>query len=387
MTKLLQIALLFFLLTYYLLAQTLEARISNARVVGDEFLWDVEVNRTDFWGTGGDAYLGNCDFYFYINASGFTSANPTLTNIHTALDGNGSYPFETGRPNGSQCYVALTWDSFGGGLPWAPPLNSWELLYTASLPIADTNENSGLAWFVSSTGFSRASDNALIKVLSLDGQADISLPVELSNFSANFVNNQVQLSWTTESELDNLGFEILRSQEQEGNYTRISSYRNNEELKGSGNSSTQKTYSFIDNSITSAGTYWYKLVDTDYAGMKTSHPPVSVSITANELRSIAGEFPTKFKLHQNYPNPFNPSTKIAFDIPEQISGEESANIIIFNSLGMAVKRLYSGNITPGRFQLTWDGKSDAGVSLPTGIYFTKLFLKNHNQTIKMTLLK
>jgi len=389
MTKLLQVVLLFFLFTSYLLAQTLAARISNARVEGSEFKWDIEINRTDDWGSGGgnDA-LGNSDFYFFVNVDGFSSSNPTLTNIHASIDGNDNFIFTTGRAgSGSQCYVALAHDGYGGGTDWYPPLNSWELLFTVSLPITNTLENSGLAWHESSTGFARANTQPLTAVLSVDGQADISLPVELTNFNANFIDDHIHLNWTTESELNNLGFEILRSDEQHENYSLISTYLNNEDLEGSGNSSAQKTYSFIDNTISSAGTYWYKLVDTDYSGMKTSHPPISVTISSSELLSIEGEFPTEFKLHQNYPNPFNPSTKISFDIPDQISGKDKASILIFNSLGMVVKRLYSGNIAPGRFQLTWDGKSDAGVSLPTGIYFTKLILKNHNQTIKMTLLK
>ena len=37
------------------------------------------------------------------------------------------------------------------------------------------------------------------------------LPVQLSHFSAKIVKDQVVINWTTESELDNAGFNILRS--------------------------------------------------------------------------------------------------------------------------------------------------------------------------------
>jgi len=36
------------------------------------------------------------------------------------------------------------------------------------------------------------------------------LPVELTNFDAMFVGNKVQLNWTTATEVNNYGFEILR---------------------------------------------------------------------------------------------------------------------------------------------------------------------------------
>ena len=78
------------------------------------------------------------------------------------------------------------------------------------------------------------------------------------------------------------------------------------------------------------------------------------------LTSVSANIPTEYKLHQNYPNPFNPSTRIRFDIPRVQAGRMEASLMIYNSLGQVVRRLYSGEIGAGSFELEWDGRSDAG---------------------------
>ena len=375
-------------LTSFAFAQTLAARITNARVVGSDFKWDIEINRTDDWGTGGgNDILGNCDFYFYVNVNGFTSSNPVVSNIHSSLDGNPNYSFATGRSaGGSQCYVALSYDQFGFGTNWYPPLNSWQLLFTVTLTISNSSENSGLAWNESSTGFSRANNQPLTAVLSINGSADISLPVQLVNFSAINDNGLVKLSWVTESELDNLGFEILRSNSENDNYAVIASYADNEALEGSGNSSVQKSYAFVDNTLSEAGTYWYKLVDVDYAGRRTEHDPVSVSLSVEDIKNISGGLPTAYQIYQNYPNPFNPTTTLSFDIPQQMRSG-TVNLSVYDITGRRVRTLYQEAAVGGTYQITWDGRNTNGRLLASGIYYAVLKTTDFSKAIKMTLLK
>ena len=61
--------------------------------------------------------------------------------------------------------------------------------------------------------------------------SDLSLPAELSSFTALFENTGVLLEWITESEIDNLGFFIDRRLKGQENWERVSSYQNNEDLK------------------------------------------------------------------------------------------------------------------------------------------------------------
>ncbi len=92
---------------------------------------------------------------------------------------------------------------------------------------------------------------------------------------------------------------------------------------------------------------------------------------------------TKFSLSQNYPNPFNPETQIRFSV----SDGRPALLTIFNSLGQKVRTLISNNMTAGNYEVTWDGKNDQGINLPSGIYFYKLQAGSHLKVNKMLLLR
>jgi len=56
---------------------------------------------------------------------------------------------------------------------------------------------------------------------SIGDDGDNSLPVELSSFTATFVNDGVILKWRTETEVNNIGFGIYRSEEEDGDYTKM----------------------------------------------------------------------------------------------------------------------------------------------------------------------
>lgn len=83
---------------------------------------------------------------------------------------------------------------------------------------------------------------------------DISLPVELSSFNAVAEDDKVVLTWTTQSEINNQGFEVYRSTQEGGAYALIASYENNEALQGAGNSNTERSYRYEDRSIASGAT-------------------------------------------------------------------------------------------------------------------------------------
>lgn len=371
-------------------SQSISARITNERIEGGEFKWDVEIMRTDDWGSGGgNDILGNSDFYFFCNAAGFTGDNPTLSNIHTSLSGSNNYSLSTGLSGvNSQCFVNLTYDNFGGGSNWYPTLDSWEQVFTVSLTISDPQQNSGLTWFATSTGFSRGNMQPITKTL--DGNGDISLPVSLSGFSAKALQNKIVLSWATQSEINNAGFEIYRSTEEDGEYGMLSGYQNNPELEGQGNTNTEHDYDYTDNFVVAGQTYWYKLADIDFAGVRTFHQPVSALLTVDGdgISSTSPDIPKAFKFYPNFPNPFNPETVLRFDIPQLSNGNSQTQIFIHNSLGQLVRKLYSGSLTAGTFEIKWDGKTGFGNVLPSGFYFATLNVGNYySDTIKMLLVR
>ncbi len=90
------------------------------------------------------------------------------------------------------------------------------------------------------------------------------LPVELSQFSARFVKDEVVINWTTESELNNAGFNILRSTSQTKNFRPI----NTKLIQGAGTTGERRTYQFIDKTAKPNVAYYYRIEDVDFSGTR-----------------------------------------------------------------------------------------------------------------------
>ena len=90
------------------------------------------------------------------------------------------------------------------------------------------------------------------------------LPVELSQFSARFVKDKVVINWTTESELNNTGFNILRSTSRTKNFRPI----NTKLIKGAGTTGERNTYQFIDKTAKPNVVYYYRIEDVDLSGTR-----------------------------------------------------------------------------------------------------------------------
>ncbi len=162
---------------------------------------------------------------------------------------------------------------------------------------------------------------------------DTSLPVELSQFSALFSNGQVVLRWQTQSEINNLGFNVLRSESVEGKFVKL----NAELIPGAGNSSDSHTYSFADPNVLPERTYYYKLEDIDINGTRTAHGPISVFVAKSNPA------PNEFGLLQNYPNPFNPATTIRFKLKEA----DMVTLSVYDAKGQLVRQLVNGKLARG----------------------------------------
>lgn len=106
-------------------------------------------------------------------------------------------------------------------------------------------------------------------------------------------------------------------------------------------------------------------------------PKLTLSNSATTL------LPDEFALAQNYPNPFNPETKINYQLPE----ESRVVIKIFNVTGQAVRLLVNDFEPAGFYEITWDGRNQAGISVPSGTYFYQIQAGSFHQVQKMTLLK
>jgi hypothetical protein len=136
--------------------------------------------------------------------------------------------------------------------------------------------------------------------------------------------------------------------------------------------------------------YWYKLVDVGFSGKETYHGPVKgeiLYVADNLFKMDLSDLPNQFLLYDNYPNPFNSTTSIPIDIPETETTNNRVILSIFNVLGKKVIELYRGPLSPGRYKLQWDGKTEQGNDMASGLYILSLQSPFYLSSIKMILLR
>lgn len=198
------------------------------------------------------------------------------------------------------------------------------------------------------------------------------VPVELTSFTAIAEQSKVILNWETATEVNNYGFEIQRSNTSSS--SQLSGDFGWEELgyvPGAGNSSSPKTYSFIDDVNGIFGTYFYRLKQIDMDGSSKYSHSVEVNI-----------HPTNFVLEQNYPNPFNPSTTISWQSP--VGSRQTLKI--YDILGNEVVTLVDEYKEAGKYTFSFNTEEFKN-KFSTGIYFYTITCGKYTATKKMAIIK
>ena len=100
------------------------------------------------------------------------------------------------------------------------------------------------------------------------------------------------------------------------------------------------------------------------------------------------QIPNQTLLLQNYPNPFNPETWIPF----QLSNDSQVRIEIYTIDGRRLRRIDLGYQLAGMYldqdrAAYWDGKSDLGETVASGVYFVQFTAGKQMQTRRLVILK
>jgi len=190
---------------------------------------------------------------------------------------------------------------------------------------------------------------------------DSPLPVELASFSAILKDKEVLLNWSTATEVNNYGFDVERMRDGED-------WKALGFVEGNGNSNSPKDYSFVDNNVSNAGTYYYRLKQIDNDGTYEYSNQIEVDFEA----------PNSLELNQNYPNPFNPSTTISFKLPEP----GIVTLKIYNLLGEEIASLVDNYKQAGIHTFNFNAEG-----LPSGMYLYRLSTNGFTETKKMLFMK
>jgi len=208
----------------------------------------------------------------------------------------------------------------------------------------------------------------------LGAGSDNSLPVTFSSFSAKIVSDGVALSWATESELENLGFNIYRKSVGV-DFILIADFRNHSELKGHGSATEANHYLITDHSVTPGMTYAYLLSDVNYAGIEKKHTDQTVTVTIPASQTAIAE---DFRLGDVYPNPFN----AVFTIPLTLGKPAPVKLTLCDLNGKVVKVISDGVKPAGEYRIAVDCRE-----LSSGIYFLHSTILEVKKTTKMVLIK
>ncbi|MDR3609232.1 MAG: T9SS type A sorting domain-containing protein, partial [Ignavibacteriaceae bacterium] len=230
----------------------------------------------------------------------------------------------------------------------APATTGNQTLYATGISVNSNNSSSGDAW--------NNAPNFTVSVTAVT-------PVELKSFTASISGSDVQLNWSTATEINNSGYRIDRMNLNNTSWETIAF------IKGSGNSTINHEYTYTDRNL-NAGRYTYRLVQVDFNGSAAIH---------NLQGEVNIPAPLNYELSQNYPNPFNPSTLIKYQLPEN----SDVNIKIYNASGEEVAQPVNGNMPAGAHEVVFNASH-----LSSGVYYYVIRAGNQFvQTKKMILLK
>jgi hypothetical protein len=278
---------------------------------------------------------------------------------NTGLDAAFVFHYNTEDLNGQNEATLCLWKSSDGGSTW---LHQGGLVDTEANTITLSGINAFSRW--------TAAD------------IDHPLPAILYSFTATYSNFASTLSWTTQSENNNLGWNVYRSLTvdiSEGSVQNIAL------IEGSGTTSEPTCYSFTDPYPVIAGhDYWYWLESINFSGESDIYGPVLLSIPHLNPDQHTPVIPEEFGLYQNYPNPFNPDTQIRFALKHA----GTCDLSVFDIKGRKVKSLLRDDIEADHvYNVIWNGDDESGRQVSSGIYFYRLNGEKYQETKKMILMK
>lgn len=291
------------------------------------------------WATkwsGGGGLLKSTDYgQTWIAQPSFNGTN--MWGVHTnPNDGNEVF---------AGCYsCGSTWRTKNGGLTWL------------QIPISSTNYQ---IYITDSMSVYSAQGNGFYKLTS-----PFFIPVELESFTAKVVENKVVLEWQTATEINNSGFEVQYSNDNE-------SFEKIAFVPGFGTTTEKHKYSYIIESL-NKGNHYFRLKQIDYDGTETLTNTVEVFIENRIVKD--------FSLEQNYPNPFNPNTNIKFSI----ASGQFVQLKVFDLLGNEIATLVNQYKDAGIYQINFDADK---YNLTSGVYIYKLKAGDFISTKKLSLIK
>ena len=116
------------------------------------------------------------------------------------------------------------------------------------------------------------------------------LVIDLASFAAVPAATGVTLAWTTGAEINNAGFNVLRSTQASGGFAKV----NGTLIASKAAAPAGASYTWSDPTAVSGKTYYYELQDVDTSNVATLHGPVAVNVGPAAIQSFQASPQTIF---------------------------------------------------------------------------------------------
>ncbi len=335
-----------------------------------EFKFDMYITRTG----GGTENFVKGQFCITYNQNILPVGSSTATLSMTFLSGSSELPAGqqstncidyAGGASGYALYVTAPLDNLPGAVIPNSPTEARIGTYVVNNTLGFSAVALNAAWrhatpnpftkiWYNASGTSTQLLDANINYVVIGG--DIILPVELSSFTANIKQREVELVWETKTEVNTSMFQIERALVKDN----VKTFAKIGEVAASGNSNSPKSYNFVDKKLQS-GKYVYRLKMVDADG------------SFQYSKEVEGEvaLPKEFGLSQNYPNPFNPTTRIDYQLPF----DSKVNIELYGITGERIATIINNELSAGYYTLDINASA---LNLASGVYIYRMNATGQN---------
>lgn len=185
---------------------------------------------------------------------------------------------------------------------------------------------------------------------------DDPLPVEMKNFNALFRDDHVEITWTTESEIENSGFNLYKN----GDLLQF--------IQGRGSSSAPFDYVVIDEDILPGDRLIYSISEIDF-----DMNEIFLDTVMLDIHVIY-----RFKIGRLYPNPANSGCKL----PLNVLKETDLSVDLYDMAGRKVINIFNDMLSTGYHELSLNMDH-----LPSGKYIISYKTDKMHDTRKFIHLK
>lgn len=189
------------------------------------------------------------------------------------------------------------------------------------------------------------------------------LPIDNILFSARYNQPNAQLNWTTENEINNAGFILLRAENNTNVFQPLASYVTNDRLKGKGTYQGSSDYVFFDPQVIPGRTYYYQLLTQDNDGKLHFAGQREVTVPLDNY------------LGMPYPNPFGSQLTVPF----ALATDQAMTMEIITLQGQKIRTLLDNTYVPaGGHQLLVDTQG-----LSRGVYILRMQTDREVRTVRI----